>query len=292
MSAIQPSKSQPLKAQSLKAPPFKVIQTYTHNDSLVQYGDGIFETMLVIDGRVHQRDYHWRRLSSGCQRLGMPLLTKADFEAIIQQALTDIPCSDSRYVVIKLILSRGEGMRGYQSIDSQPCYFSYSVSPYAYNSALYQGLNVRICQMKLAQQPVLAGMKHCNRLEYVLARREPADKDYHEGLLFDTTGLLIEGLISNVFLVADRRLLTPDLTQAGVAGTMRAHLLDKCQEKNIDVAVMPIDYQMLARADAVFVTNAVMGVQPVRHIQSIDKVFSVDAVHPFKQMVDHPCADF
>ncbi|PID65327.1 MAG: hypothetical protein CR977_01190 [Gammaproteobacteria bacterium] len=169
---------------------------YCFDDSLVQYGDGVFETMLAVGSGIHHWPYHWARLKNSCERLEM---TVPDEAALIQQLHTALARQKNKFSLVKMIVARGQGLRGYRSLPEQPCTVQFSVAPYTFAASMYQGLRVRICQTRLAAQPLLAGMKHCNRLEYLLARREAADTQFDEGLLLDYDSHLIEGLISNVF---------------------------------------------------------------------------------------------
>lgn len=265
----------------------KIITQNAFDDSLTQYGDGVFETMLGVGNAIHHWDYHWQRLDSSCRRLQIAVPERGVLEQQLQSALTE---QGNDFSVVKMLVARGAGLRGYRSHVEQACHVQFHVSPYQFNPTLYQGLNVRICQTRLSHQPLLAGMKHCNRLEYVMARREPADTQFDEGLLLDYDSCLIEGLISNVFLIKNHHIYTPTLETAGVAGTMRACLLDTLPDKGYPVTVTALTMNDVAAADTVFLTNATAGVMPVKHIQGIDKTYQLDTAQAIRQEVLHPCS--
>jgi len=126
-----------------------------------------------------------------------------------------------------------------------------------------QGIAVRLCEIRLSDQPVLAGLKHCNRLEQVLARREWDEARIAEGLLLDARGALVCGTMTNVFVVRHGTLLTPRVDRCGVAGTIRETILSAAPAAGIaatEDALRPAD---LETADEAFVTNAILGVCPV-----------------------------
>ncbi|PID63492.1 MAG: aminodeoxychorismate lyase [Gammaproteobacteria bacterium] len=265
------------------------VEHFAPSDSLPQYGDGVFETMLATGAEIYHWRYHWARLQSSCQRLGIAVPVHDELLAELQKRLQQ---AGHALAVVKMLVSRGAGLRGYRTHADTPSYIHISVAPYAFNDKLYQGLSLRVCQTRLAKQPLLAGMKHCNRLEYLLARREPADAAFDEGLLLDYDDQLIEGLISNVFVVNGRRVSTPDLAQAGVAGTFRAYLLQHLPTCGYQVAVEDLTLDDVIAAEGVFLTNATHGVMPVKAIdgrpdyQPINK--TLNAAEAIRQLTEHP----
>lgn len=265
----------------------KIITQNHFDDSLTQYGDGVFETMLAVGDAIHHWDYHWRRLHNSCQRLQIDVPERGLLEQQLQAELLE---QDNDYSVIKMIVSRGAGLRGYRTHVEQPCYVQFRVSPYQFNPTLYQGLNLRICQTRLSHQPLLAGMKHTNRLEYVMARREPADTAFDEGLLLNYDGDLIEGLISNVFLIKDDEILTPDLSGSGVAGTMRAYLLGFLPTLGYSVGIKTLNLTHVEQADEVFLSNATSGVLPIRTVNGIKRIFKTTIADNIRCQMEHPCS--
>lgn len=223
------------------------------------YGDGLFETIAVHQGQASLLDRHLRRLAGGCQRLGIPVdpaLVADEIERFAQSTGNG---------VLKLILTRGDGPRGY-AVDpsSAPRRILQASALPAYPAEhASHGVRLFACATRLAEQPLLAGLKHLNRLEQVLARAEWSDPAYAEGLVRDTSGRLVEGVYSNLFLVRDGVLSTPALSRCGVAGVMREALLERADEEGIETHVGDLWPADLAAADEVFVCNSVYGVWPV-----------------------------
>ena len=174
--------------------------------------------------------------------------------------------------VAKLILTRGDGQRGYappQPAQSRVILQAAAkpVYPEAYAE---QGVRLFACTTRLAEQPLLAGLKHLNRLEQVLARSEWQDAEHAEGLMLDSSGRVIEGVYSNLLLVSAGVLITADLSHCGVAGVMRAELLDQAAALGIECQVRDISYAELLAADEVMLCNSVYGVWPVRALLAHD----------------------
>ncbi len=231
-------------------------------DRGLQYGDGVFETIAYRQGQAEFLNAHLRRLHDGCQRLKIPLESDTlDSELMpFIEALTD-DC------VIKIIITRGSGGRGYNIQHTGPS--SRIISSHKlpdFPAERSQGIRARLCEQRLAVNPTLAGIKHLNRLEQILARAEWQDTDIAEGLMFDTQDTLREGTMSNVFLVRDGCLLTPDLTSSGVAGIMRQQLVNLAENSAIPVDYQSLNRQDLLEADECFVCNSLIGIWPVTEI--------------------------
>jgi 4-amino-4-deoxychorismate lyase len=124
---------------------------------------------------------------------------------------------------------------------------------------------------RISRNPALAGIKHLNRLEQVLARSE-WQSEYAEGLMLDEEGNIIEGTMTNLFLCSQGTLLTPDLSRSGVTGIMRAAVLDRAKKMSLPCQVTSITHEMLNSAEEVFLTNSIIGIWPVRRIGSIQYV--------------------
>jgi len=235
------------------------------SDRAIHYGDGLFETIAIRAGRLEFWQRHMRRLNRGCERLGIT----PNSELLLSEARHLINTEDG---VLKIIISRGEGGRGYRPPsmeESRPTRIlaCYSRPGYpAENSE--QGIALRYCTTPTSLNPALAGMKHLNRLEQVLARAEWSDPAIAEGLMFDRDGHVIEGTMSNLFFVCDGTLHTPDLSNSGVAGIIREVILELATDMNIPVQCRYYACQDIERADELFVTNSVIGLWPVRQIQA------------------------
>ena len=132
-----------------------------------------------------------------------------------------------------------------------------------------EGIQVRICETPVSVNSTLAGIKHLNRLDNVLARNEWLNSDVQEGIMLDEQGSIIEGTMTNVFLVSDHALITPSLERAGVAGVMRAYLLNMAKKNKVTTRISEgIGIQQLYDAQEVFVCNSILGVWPVVKLES------------------------
>lgn len=219
------------------------------------YGDGLFETLRMVDGRAPLWSRHAARLRDGCARLRMPAPEAEAILAEVERLAKGL--SDA---VARVTLSRGDGVRGYALPQPQQPRVVVQVSPLSLDAGAYaEGVSVRLCDTRLAAQPLLAGMKHLNRLEQVLARAEWSDATWTEGLMLDDRGDVVCATAANVFAVFDGQLVTPPVDRCGVAGVARAEILAVRA-----VEVTSIGPARLAEADEVFLTSAVRGILPVR----------------------------
>ena len=230
------------------------------SDRGLLYGDGLFETIAVRDGRPQHWLRHMNRLQAGCTRLGIQPFESAQLAA---EADSIIKGADTG--VLKLIVTRGSAGRGYRVAETNVSTRIMQLHPWPEYPAenAEQGVKTRLCEIRLGQNPFLAGIKHLNRLEQVLARQEWIDDDIREGLLMDTDGNLVEGSMSNLFIISDGVLMTPDLSRCGVAGIMRTIILELAEQQGLDPRITPISRQALAQADEVFLSNSLIGIWPV-----------------------------
>lgn len=233
------------------------------SDRGFQYGDGCFTTLEVADGVPLFLQRHMARLSLDASRLGIPY---ADFTALTTEAQQVSRTGGEG--VLKIFLTRGEGGRGYRWPDPvRPTrVLSFHPLPTYPASWRTEGVVLRWCAMRLGCNPRLAGIKHMNRLEQVLARGEWSDPDIAEGLLLDAAGYLVEGTMSNVFWVTNGRLHTPRVDRCGVAGVMRDIVIDEARRQRIPVCQVRRRPAAALRADELFVTNSVIGLWPVRRL--------------------------
>jgi len=231
--------------------------TVAVRDRAFQYGDGLFETMRLEGGAIRYRQDHLERLARGCDRLGIALPNAAALARDLDDAATE--CRDG---VVKLIVSRGDGERGYRPERSAVPRRVVTVYDAA---AAPTGVPIvaRWCATRLARNPCLAGIKHLNRLEQVLAQAEWQDPRIAEGLMLDVEGEVICGTCSNVFAVVGGTLCTPDLRFAGVAGVMRRRVLAAADERGVAVAEISMRPADIESASELFVTNALTGIRPI-----------------------------
>lgn len=228
-------------------------------DRGLAYGDGLFETMRVVDGHIALLDYHLARLRRGLLALRMD----ADQAAIVSEL--NALAGQLGDGVLKMTLTRGIGKRGYGiPAQAQPTRICQSFAPTSYPAENARtGIRLFECQTRLAVQPLLAGIKHLNRLEQVLARSEWSDTSYAEGLVRDTQGSVIECTMSNLFMLHGERWVTPDLSGCGVQGVMRDYLIDRLGQAGESVEVRKVDFSTLLESTEVFCCNSLYGVWPV-----------------------------
>jgi len=230
----------------------------------LHYGDGLFETIACVAGRARFLDRHLRRLTEGCARLAMPPVDAAGLRREIEKL-----AAGAARAVIKLLVTRGAAVtRGYALTGrEQPTRIMLRYPwPGDDPTLARDGVRVRIARLRLGENPALAGLKHCNRLEQVLARAEWTDTGITESLLFSSSGALISGTMTNVFLVRDSMLVTPRMDRCGVAGVMRAVVLDLAAEAGIAAGERVLEARHLAQAQELFLTSALTGIRPVREL--------------------------
>ena len=229
-----------------------------------QYGDGIFETLAVADGQPLLWDRHIRRFFHGATRLGL----EAPAEELLRREAGQV-CAGVKRGVLKIVLTRGISGRGYApAMDAAPTR-TVGLLPWPDYPARHRtdGVSVQFCHTLITRHNILAGLKHLNRLEQILARME-LKNDCTEGLMQDETGHVIEGTMTNVFIVSRGALLTPDLKHSGVEGVMRGLVLERAPALSIDCRVAGLKREHILDADEMFLTNSLIGVWPVHRIET------------------------
>ncbi len=236
-----------------------------------QFGDGVFETIAVREGRPRFVDWHLERARIGCSRLG---IEPPSTDTLAEQVLAGIGKTkvDTTFATLKLVISGGRSPRGYARMPeaSAEVYVGVFAASAIDATSYLEGVRVRLCNTRLARQPQLAGVKSLNRLEQVLARNEWRDPGVFEGLTFDTEGALVCGTMSNVFIVDDKALVTPDLSHAGVAGIMRRCVSENAINAGVDIVTRPIGMHEVLTSREMFLTNSQIGIVPVREIAGRD----------------------
>lgn len=233
-------------------------------DRGLAYGDGVFRTLRMHGGVARDWQQHYAKLVHDCAALSLPCPDKLTW----QQDLTAV-AKDAPDCIVKMLVTRGCAARGYQiSVPSNPTRLTMAFDLPSYSAQSERaGVRIRVCRLRLARQPRLAGIKHLNRLENVLARSEWDDSEISEGLLFDSEDQLVGGTASNVFLIRAATLLTPDLCGAGVAGVQRARIIEAAARLNVAVEIGRLSRQDLALADAILLCNSVFGIWGVRQLE-------------------------
>ena len=241
-------------------------------DRGLAYGHGLFESILFTNSQLVLLERHLQRLNRDAKILGVPIQSSL-IRVYLNQFLDYLQSQNIDNGVIKIILTAGIGGRGYQS--PQPIepsiYCSYSSLPADINAPKKNAIAVRYCQHRLPNQPALAGIKHLNRLDQVLARQEWNCADFQDGLMFDQSNQLIEAISANVFIQnASGEWLTPCLQDAGVSGVMRSLLMEEIFPAcKINLQVRAIDMDELAECQQLLLCNSVRGLMRVNEIYNV-----------------------
>ncbi len=252
-------------------------------DRAVQYGDGFFTTMLSAEGQLYNWSAHWRRLSESASRLGFPEMEEQSVLQQLAQALT----GNERPVVVKVIVSRGLGGIGYQPpVEAKPRIII-QVSPHplykktADMTEMHPAMAVTLCKSVCAINPQLAGIKHLNRLENVLARAELIGTEFAEGIMLNARQQVISATQSNVFLIKGQQLVTPKLIDSGVEGTTRYQLRFLVESLGLEWIEREVALEEIRDADELFLSNAVRGIMPVKEFMNTK--FAVERVVEIQQ---------
>ncbi len=253
------------------------------HDRGFQYGDGVFETLSCLGGEPRWFARHLARLALGCERLGIAVPQGALLRAELQSLLGDAPRA-----LAKIVVTRGVATaRGYRPAgDEQPTRI---VSVYDWNAPAPTEFRLGLGSVPLGVNPRLAGLKHLNRLEQVLAQREAAARGWQEVLMRSSDGEVVCGSMSNLFVCHDDTWLTAPLTQCGVAGVMRGLILEAAPRLGIAVRVARLSERDVDGAKALFVSNVRLGLQPVHWYQG--RTLAVDPRGaPLQELIDatHP----
>jgi len=228
------------------------------------YGDGVFRTLAMRRGRAQWWDQHYAKLAADCGALRIAPPAEDDLRRDLQTIAAQLPdCA------LRITVTRGSGGRGYAVPENTQPRRVVSASPLPEYPTHWseQGISVRVCELRLAAQSRLAGIKHLNRLENVLARAEWNDPAIAEGLLLDDAGDLIEGTRCNLFIVEDGALVTPDLSRCGVAGVTRDLVISAAGRNGLRCRIEPINRQRLEAATEIFLVNSLIRVWPVAALE-------------------------
>lgn len=245
-------------------------QTISVFDRGFSYGDGVFRTMKIRNGLPVSWPFHYQKLVADCAAIGIVCpsaeLLMADLQKLFEKELF----SEDLTQVAKIIITRGEGERGYAPpvITVPTRVLIKSGLPHYAESNYDKGVQLHVCHIKLAAQAKLAGIKHLNRLENVLARMEWREDTIFDGLLLDQSGNVIECTMSNVFARFGSELLTPDLSQCGVSGITRQRILGLGGVLGLNVGVKSLTLEQILQADEIIICNSLFGAFQVTQINN------------------------
>lgn len=253
------------------------------SDRIVQYGDGCFTTMAVSGGEAELFSGHIQRLQLSCEKLFIPFDEWQSLQSKIKQIAQGVGNGG-----IKVIISRGKGGRGYspQGAGEALCYLSTFSAPEHYQSWRKNGISLSLSPVTLAKQPLLAGIKHLNRLEQVLVKYHMQDSNSDDVIVCDTDGIMIETSAGNLIWEHDQQWFTPDLSQSGVAGVMCNAMMAFLQANNQIVQQIRVKPEALFSAQQLYICNSLMGVVPVISLshEERQKSWKIDTLNAFKHM--------
>ena len=230
-----------------------------------QFGDGLFETCLVENKKLLFWSNHFERMKLGCDRLKISMIDETLWLSDIKKAFSLMKIDNC---IVKLVLSRGESLRGYSYKDNIRPIRITIVSELKKNNQ-DKGFSLEFCNSGYNSNPKLAGIKHCNRLEQVIAR---AGIKVDDGIMLDENENVVSVTQGNIFCVQGNRLITPNLDKCGIEGTRRAVILKIAVDLGFDINIKNLSVAELLRSDEVFISNSIQGVGPVNQIE--DFVYS------------------
>jgi len=225
------------------------------------YGDGVFRTLPVRQGRPQCWERHYRKLAHDCAALALACPGEGLLAAEVARA-----ARGHGDCVIKIIVTRGSGERGYAPPPSPTPtrVVMASALPRYPGEFARAGVRLHLCRTRVAAQARLAGVKHLNRLENVLARAEWDEPGVAEGLMLDDEGNAIGGTMTNLFIVEGEDLATPELSRCGVAGVTRERVLAAAARHGVACRVEPLKLERVLASREVLLVNSVIGIWPVQ----------------------------
>lgn len=238
-------------------------------DRGLAYGDGLFETIRMCGQKAVLRTHHLNRMLTDAEKLGIPVDPMALDREISNAAKRYVSAFGSDWV-LKLILTRGAGGRGYRVPDSvQPqLIVSSSALPPEPDS---QGVVARRAKTPLVVNPLLGGMKTLNRLEQVMASREFSGDEW-EMIMSDLSGRLVEGTRTNLLVRTKSAWLTPPVESIAVSGVMRQYCLECLQdagEQVLEQSLAP-DFWLADDFLGLYLLNSVTGLVKVRSLDGVN----------------------
>ncbi|EGM69793.1 deoxycytidine triphosphate deaminase [Shewanella sp. HN-41] len=235
-------------------------------DRGLAYGDGLFATMRTgVDGILFF-EAHQARLTVGAARLGFDW----QMSPVLRQQLVTL-AKQYPHHCIKLLITRGVGGRGYAPPEPVQATEVVSIHPIPAHYVDWQqkGIRLKTSPVCLGHQPLLAGIKHLNRLEQVLIRSQPLPKGFEDWLVLDCMGKVIESSMANIFFIKGNQVVTPSLDLCGVAGVMREQVMLALLAQQMNIDSLPFDAEQLVEFDSAFITNSVLGVVDVMAIDAL-----------------------
>ncbi len=232
------------------------------DERALQFGDGLFETVAVVDQQPCLWEAHMQRLARGCHQLHLPLPDVAQLRKETEEL-----CAGTVRGVMKLYWTAGRSVRGYRR--PQPLRPQRMLRLSEWPVRQPKPWHLRLCTHRVGDQPVLAGIKHLNRLDQVIARAEWQDDAVDEGVMQGLDGRIVSGTMSNLFLQTGEQLITPSLDRAGVAGVVRELVIELAAADGYRIDIRDVTLKDLRQADALYMSNALIGVERVARFEDV-----------------------
>ena len=258
----------------------------TINDRSIHYGDGLFETILCHNNKLYYWPQHFQRLQTSAEKLKIACpqehLLLDDIAKLLDK--NESGSNSEAACAIKIIVSRGAGERGYQFSKNTAAsrIVLLSAVEAGHSSLLSNQLlsgELFICKQQVSINENLAGIKHLNRLENVLARNEWNDKAKNnviDGLMLNANQHVIEGTMSNLFAIKDKQLFTPCLSLSGINGIMRGVIIELAEKSNIKTSAINLTLDDLSSMDELFISNSLIAMKAVTKLG--DSLYKYQAV--------------
>lgn len=225
----------------------------------IQFGDAHFTTLKISNHKIEHWSLHLERLLNANQRLGFGLFPDAQISQSVQHI-----ANNHAHARVKILVTRGQSQQGYLIPDDLQVQTYLYVTPLTAQQKPLKPVSLSFLTTRLAEQPLLAGLKHCNRLEQVLIKQELQQKGFEDGLVFSYQDHLIETSLANIFVMINGQWTTPSLHLCGVAGVIRRFILTR----RSDVCIRPVLKSELANVEAAIITNAIIGMRPVERLNA------------------------
>ena len=237
------------------------------------YGDGVFRTMKMVGGLPDNWPLHYQKLVADCAAINIVCPSAELLMSDLQQLFSPMDLSENQLTIAKIIITRGAGNRGYTppAITAPMRVVTQSAMPQYPDIRFSEGVSLTVCETRLASQAKLAGIKHLNRLENVLARMEWTDahmtNGIADGIMLDSLGNVIECTSANIFARFGDTLITPSLHLCGVAGITRQRIIGLAHTLSLKPKIEVIDLPTLLSADEVIICNSLYSAWQVKSIQ-------------------------
>jgi len=263
--------------------PFE-IDTVPVSDRAFNYGDGCFTTILFLNGHLQLLDHHLNRLKHDTEKLSIDFTKFTQLEDYLKSASFFQALKSKHTAAVKIFISRGVGGRGYtppaKEVASALC--AITIHDYEYKGAS-KSADLTISSFTLSKQSALAGLKHANRLEQILAKQaltlvnERRQRPFDDALLLDCDQHIIEATAANVFFLINNVWCTPDLSASGVSGVMRGFILKVSAEMGVKTSITNLTYSNIRQAKSAFTCNALSGITPIKTLSSNEGKIEYDS---------------